>query len=290
MKKVLLPTSYPWLVTIAVAVILSLFEVTKNAEGAYIVNFRVTIATVVLLALFWLPFLLKVIALSGGGLKTSAGEANILGLEQLLSRLDTDTRREALSTYVAVVEAAESKSPESDQTRLREIRKELENQLASLSPKSQQARMQVETLSQLYESMREKMPSSPERTFKMSTIVAQARSIANEANYTTADLANLFREGSDGTRIVVLGILQQKPDPSLFSLVLEGIGKSRSAFEQYQALQVAGHMLPTLNTEQKRQLVETIMDQRSGGPGKYITPDSDRWRVSDRLLDAIDYS
>jgi hypothetical protein len=290
MKKVLLPTSYPWLVTIAVAVILSLFEVTKNAEGAYIVNFRVTIATVVLLALFWLPFLLKVIALSGGGLKTSAGEANILGLEQLLSRLDTDTRREALSTYVAVVEAAESKSPESDQTRLREIRKELENQLASLSPKSQQARMQVETLSQLYESMREKMPSSPERTFKMSTIVAQARSIANEANYTTADLANLFREGSDGTRIVVLGVLQQKPDPSLFSLVLEGIGKSRSAFEQYQALQVAGHMLPTLNTEQKRQLVETIMDQRSGGPGKYITPDSDRWRVSDRLLDAIDYS
>ena len=74
MDRILLPTPRPWLAAIGVAAALSIFEVTRTAAGALIVTARLTTTTVILVALFWLPFLLKVLALTGGGLKTVAGE------------------------------------------------------------------------------------------------------------------------------------------------------------------------------------------------------------------------
>ena len=287
LEKILLPTPRPWLVILGIAIILSVLDVTRTAEGKFAITFHLTSVTVLLVALVWLPFLLKVIAISGGGVKTAAGEASILGLEQLLSRLDPGTQREALSTYVTIVEAAQSRSPEVDQPRLRELREDLEHQLASLSPESQHAREQLKAFAKLYEATRNSMPPGPDRTFKMSTIVAQARAIASQAKYEPLEVSDLFAENTSGSRIVALAILQASPDPTFFSLAREAIGKSRSAFEQYHALRAVEGMVGALSPDQKRELDATLRDQRSGGPDKYIKPDSDRWTLSSRILNAL---
>lgn len=287
MERILLPMPRAWLVVLSVATVLSLFEVVRNAEGTFVINFRLTTTTVLLVALIWLPFLLKVIAISGGGLKTAAGEASILGLDQLFSHLDPGAQRELLSSAVAAADVAEPKSPTIEQPKLRELRHDLEHQLASLPPKTQQAREQLESLANLYEATRKNMSSSSERTFKMSTIIAQAKALALQANYEPMEVSNLFAKDTDGSRIIALALLQAKPDSRFFALVLPAISGSRSAFEQYQALRAAEQMLPMLNSDEKQRLVTTLRDQRSGGPGKYITRDSDRRPLSDRILSAL---
>ncbi len=67
-------------------------------------------------------------------------------------------------------------------------------------------------------------------------------------------------------------------------MVLPGIVSSRSAFEQYQALRAAEEMIQSLDASQLEKLVQAVRDQRSGGPGKFITRDSDRWAISERIL------
>ncbi len=76
-----------WIIIVTVIILLSMFEITqtteKNAEGTntnFTVNFHLTTITVVLVALIWLPSLLRVISLLGGGIKTSVGEASTEGL------------------------------------------------------------------------------------------------------------------------------------------------------------------------------------------------------------------
>ena len=81
-------------------------------------------------------------------------------------------------------------------------------------------------------------------------------------------------------------MVQAMPTTDYFELVLESIRKSRSAFEQYQGLQAAERILPLLNADQKKELVEVLEDQRSGAPGKYIKEGSDRWFLSNRILKA----
>ena len=286
-EKILLPTPLPWLVVLGIAIILSVFDVTRTTEGTFEITFHLTTVTVILVALVWLPFLLKVIAISGGGVKTAAGEASILGLDQLLSRLDPGTQREALSSYVTIVEAAQSRSPEGDQPRLRELREGLEHQLASLSPESQHAREQLKAFAKLYEATRNSMSPGSDRTFKMSTIMAQARAMASQAKYDPLEVSRLWGENSSGSRIIALAILQASPNPTFFPLALEAIGKSGSAFEQYHALRAVEEMVGALSPDQKQQLAVTLRDQRSGGSGKYINPDSDRWTLSSRILNAL---
>lgn len=76
-----------WLVVVVVIILLSMFEVTQttgsDAEGKttnLIMNFHLTSTTVALVALIWLPSLVRLISLLGGGVKTSVGEASTPGL------------------------------------------------------------------------------------------------------------------------------------------------------------------------------------------------------------------
>jgi hypothetical protein len=78
-----------WLLAVvAAAAVLSDFEVTRDAQGHLAVGFRVTATTMALVALVWLPALLGVFAVAGGGLKTPAGEATPGGLLDVLKALD----------------------------------------------------------------------------------------------------------------------------------------------------------------------------------------------------------
>lgn len=285
--RVLLPIPRPWLIALSLATFLSLFKISQTTEGGVLVGFEFTAISVTLLALFWLPFLLKVIALRGGSLKALGTEATFGGLMDIVSRLDPSDRREALPTLIATVETAESKSPVAERSRLRHVRSELESQLTTLAPEAQQARLQLQALARDYDNARETMKPSTERTLKLSSIVAQARALAKRAGYGSMEVSDLFAGESQGDRVVSLAIVQALRDTNFFDLVLQSIKESKSAFEQYEALNAAERMLSLLDNQQKKKLAALLEDQRSGKPGKHITRDSDRWFLSDRILKAI---
>jgi hypothetical protein len=138
---------------------------------------------------------------------------------------------------------------------------------------------------QLYESVRSEMPSGADRTWELEKVVAQVREIALRGGDVGAEVGALVAEDSDGSRLTALGILQARPDPAFFALVKDAIEASRSAFEQYHALMAARAMLPLLDNRQKLALHDALVDQRSGGEEKWITPGTDRWVVSARILD-----
>lgn len=265
-----------WLAVITLAAILSTIEFSLDADGAISLTFHVTAVTATLIALAWLPAVVKLMAFAGGGVKTPAIEATSPGLIKLLAESSAELQQ------------IEPELPTAQRRTIERIRKQQEHELASLSESEEQARQWLRDLARQYEQVRETMRSSPERTSIMGRIVAQVRAFATQAGYTPREIVALFETGTAGNRIVALGTLQAIPYPECFSIVLQGISSSMSAHEQYHALRAAEAMLPKLKADQKSQLAEALRDQRSKGEGRHITPESDRWAVSERILEELE--
>ena len=123
--RVLMPMSPSWLVAIGIAVVISLFDLSRTADGAVEVRFGVSTVSALLIALVWLPFLLKAIVLGGGTVKLQPVETSLPGLLDLLSRLEPETQRQVLPAYIQSVEEAETKAPPSERAGLRELRRDL---------------------------------------------------------------------------------------------------------------------------------------------------------------------
>lgn len=163
-------------------------------------------------------------------------------------------------------------------------RLEVERKLASFTSDINQAQQQLIQLAIEYENVRNTMPGGPARTSKMNALIAQVRSLAILVNYKPTSIIGLFNTGSPGNRIVALGLAQARPLPVLFEIVLKGISSSESAFEQYNALRVADDMLKSLKEDQRQQLKDAIEAERQKG---YISPETDRWYISERIMNAI---
>ena len=265
-----------WLAVIILGAILSTIELSRDAEGAYSFTIRVSTVTVILIALVWLPAVVRLMVLAGGGVKTPAIEATSPGLMKQLAESSAELQQLELQLPTAQRHAVER------------IRKQQERELASLSESEEQARQWLMDLAREYEQVRLTMPSSPERTSRMGTLVAQIRAFATRARYTPQEIVRLFETDEVGKRIVAIGTLQAIPYPECFDIVLQAIKFPKSAHEQYHALRAAEAMLPKLNADQERQLAEALRDQRSKGTDKYITPESDRWAVSERILEELE--
>jgi len=209
------------------------------------------------------------------------------GLPRVLASLDSADRRTALALLIAAYDTAANKATKVEQPKLQQTKAALESDLASLAPEAQEAREQLTKLAGLYEGLRRGMDPGTKRTVSLTSVVTQARALAERAGYGSKEINDLFAGDSEGARIVSLAIVQALPDPTFFGLALESIRNSRSAFEQYQALLAMERLLSKLSAGQKRELAVVVRDQRSGGPGKFITEGSDRWLVSGRILDAI---
>ena len=155
---------------------------------------------------------------------------------------------------------------------------------------------EAKKLAREYEELRKRMASGSKRTLEMETIVAQARFLGKQADYFTYDVKAMLSEGTDGERVIALGLLQtqiQKISKSefdeAFDLVLQAIRHSKSAFEQYHALRVAYLMMPCLSSpfekedSQKDQLYVTLEDQYS----QHIREGTDRRYIADKICAAI---
>lgn len=260
---------------------MSLFEVSRTSDGIVTVNFHITTTTIILIALYWLPPMLKVIAVTGGKIKTSLVEVELPGAVSWLEETDTETQRVLLSSFIAGIETIENPSPD-----VREHLSNYENRLAELPPPVQDANNQLKTNARLYNEIRN-LPRGSERTIKMGTIVNQIKSLVHLVDFKEIGFDKLVDSESQGDRIVGLALLQVKPDKLGFPLVKNAIGCSKSGFEQYQALRAAEQMLSILDNNEKQELVKVINEQRSEGDKKYIKPGTDRWGLSIRILNAI---
>jgi hypothetical protein len=212
-------------------------------------------------------------------------------IQKVLATLDPSDRREALGMLIGWTAVAESNAPKAQQPSLRETGRDLQTQLettlASLAPAAEQARTQLQEYARRYEKIRHDLSFGGARTAQFNSIVAQARALAKQTEYEVTQIRELFASQSPGNRLIALAIVQGVPNADLFEPVLQSIAHSMSGFEQYTALQAAVQILPFLSADQKLRLREALADQRSGGPGKYITPGTARRAISDHILEAI---
>jgi hypothetical protein len=260
---------------VVIAIIVSLFKIESSSKTGISVTFGASNITAILLAIMWLPTLLRVLALVGGGVKTSVGEATTSGL---------------LSQIIATFDTIESKLPDEDQRHVQEIRHTAEVELASQLPSSEASfQLEINSLAREYESIRKNMTSGYRRTQKMGEILAQARALASRAQFSSREIRRVFEADTDGNRLVAIGFIQALLSVDCFDIVLLAIRKPRSPFEQYHALRAAESMLPLLSNDLKKQLRDTLEYQRSGEEGTWINPQTahDRWQLSGSILEKI---
>jgi hypothetical protein len=283
-----------WLAAVGIVTMLSVFDVTRAADGGVVAAFRLTTVTPILIALVWLPVLVKQIVLTGGGIKTSFGEASTGGLLDLLKASDPGTQRAILPPLIAALDVGSTNAPTHEQPRYNQLRSVLETQLAAVpapTPNEERVQSQLQAYAQEYENLRRTLPSGIERTTRMETLVNRIMVLARQVNPTPQQIGPDFEQESDGNRVVALAIVRANPSPVSFDIVMDAISHSRSAFEQYQALVAADRMHARMSPDQQRDLVIALRDQRSNGPGKMITDsDPSRWNLSGSILKELEAS
>jgi hypothetical protein len=291
LMEIILPIPRWWMICIVIVFLFSSFEIRRSDNGLFTGTFRISGVGITLFALMWLPVLLKLIGLSGIGLKTSGVEASTGGLLDLLKALDPSAQRETLPPVIAALEVAETEGGGAKQPTTQRLRQQLQDQLASLPtiPKdAQQARAELNNYAREYERIRHDMPSGSARTIRLSALVSRIMALAEQAKLKPEELKEKFESGKEGDRIVALAISRVLPDPRNFEMVAEGIDKSKSPFDQYQALRAVEEMFPLLDAKQKQQLEKVLTRQRSGLEGTFINrSDMSRWNLSGSLLDAL---
>lgn len=292
LMAIILPIPRWWLVGIVIVFLFSSFEIKRTDTGLFAGSFRISGIGIALLALVWLPVVLKLIGLTGIGLKTSGVEASTGGLLELLKALDPNAQRETLPPVIAALEVAEAENLTAAKPEAQELRRELQNQLASLPvlPKDvAQARAELEKYAREYEQLRRDMGSGSARTIRMTALVSRMVALANQCQFKPEELKELFDKGNEGDRIAAIAMAYASADARNFYVVAKGISPARSAFEQFQALRAAGEMLPFLNAEQRRQLKQLLLHERSGAAGTRINEnDISRWGTSGTLLKALE--
>jgi hypothetical protein len=234
-----------------------------------------------LVALVWLPALLGVFAVAGGGLTTPAGEATTGGLLDVLKALDPTTGREVLPSLAATLDRAEATADGADRAEVQTLRQTVEGALAAALPvDTRQAREELNEAAERYEAIRRTEPAGDARTFRLERLLARMRAVAKQARFTVAELDERFA-GFDappaGQRIVGLALLQALPSGDRYlDVAVQAITGCLSAFEQYHALRAAQGMLPALDAEHRRRLAAAIQSQRE--EGGHIRPGTDAGR------------
>jgi len=277
----------PWTGLMLVVALLSSLHLTVTSRGAVSGSFGLSALTGILLALIWLPALLKVITLAGGGVKTPAGEASTGGLLGVISAFAPERKREALPPLLAALTSPEVLADPAQRTAAEPIRRDLEIQFASATLPATGVREKVAAYAREYERLRT-TPASDQRTYRMTTLMAEARAIARAAPLPFIDIRNMLENGSDGERVIALAITQDQPDIRLFPLILNAITDSRSAFEQYQALGAALEVLPMIQLDSSRQgelrkaLTAAVENERNG-----IEQDTSRLMLVQAIEDSL---
>jgi hypothetical protein len=142
-------------------------------------------------------------------------------------------------------------------------------------------RPDVEAFARRYEESRQ-LPAGPLRTSEMEGITNIARQAATSQGWTAEQTRELFLQDSPGARIFALGLMLGNTDLADFSNVVDAVGQSKSAFEQYQGLLLAKTMLDSLDETQRQTLREAVSAQLT--QRGWIRNEGARWTVARSIL------
>ena len=159
--------------------------------------------TAAVIALVWLPTLLRAIALTGGNLKTPAGDASTTGLLRYFSALPPDQQEESLAAAAAEAHQPEVTGTPDEQSNARQVREELEEAIGEIPRPAADVARRLNEIATEYENLRAEMTSGGERTRAMTELMARARGLAASRlrrGDPSADPHRWYRTDSEGGR------------------------------------------------------------------------------------------
>jgi hypothetical protein len=175
-----------------------------------------------------------------------------------------------------LIRRADELERQGDTAAAEQLREEAERLLLQASPAARR-----------YEELRLTQPAGSQRTAELyKALVDVARQFSKDQHPSAEVVRNMFRRDREGDRVFALVLMQEDPNTGDLASVLDAISRSRSAFEQYQALASALKMLPRLDSSKRKQLAGAIRQQMK--PGGYITPFTDRYTLAQRILNVTD--
>jgi hypothetical protein len=243
-----------WICVMLVAAVLAALDVKRSTHGDYAIGFHVRTASLVALALIWLPLLLRVFALVGGSFKAAGVEASVRGV---LPQAD------AIEISVKARQVASAGDDVERRVAAQDL-EELVNRLAVATDREVTlADSVLEQLGREYERLRRELPPGSRRTAAMTRVVNEARARAALAPRLARGAASgLLRSHRAGDRIVALGLAQETGNASAFDDVLRIILGSASAFEMFHALLALQEMSFGLSESQKRSAIDALNAER----------------------------
>lgn len=244
-----------WICVMLAAAILAALDIRRSPDGSYAIGFRVETASLVALALIWLPLFLRVFALVGGSVKAAGVEASVPGVLSQADAIDISVKARQVTSA-------------GDEVERRAAAQDLEesvNRLALAADRDVTLGDAVlEQLAREYERLRRELPPGSRRTAAMTRIVNEARARAALAPRSAREAASqLLRSRRPGDRIVALGLTQETGHSGAFDEVLHLVCGSASAFEMFHALLALQEMSFGLSESQKRRAVEALDAERA---------------------------
>lgn len=281
--RLLAPTKR-WVTLVAVAALLSCVEFTRNTSGNGSLSFRMSAITVTCIVAVWLPGLIRLVALAGGGIKTGLGEATSPGITALLAAMTPEAKSRSIPPLVAALRVSEASFSAEQERSSQDARATLEAQLSTvIASDASSGRNVLDEQANDYESTRTQMGPGIERTMKMEQSMAIARAAARRARLPAQEVLSRFDDGTDGKRITALAALQVRPQPESLANVQSAIQHPRSQFEQYHALVAARALVSSLDAAQRAELHGAVSGVLADGEAR-IDPMSDRYPLASALL------
>ena len=130
-----------------------------------------------------------------------------------------------------------------------------------------------------YEELRRTQDTGQKRTILQEELMKHARAYMSRSSLNMADIRDLWTSPRLGLRILVLAHMYEKQDMRDLDLLIDGIEDSRSAFEQYHAMQLISGLTQTLPKKDLARTRATISRAKKSGQ---FGPSSDRcghWRL-----------
>ncbi|GAA4885105.1 hypothetical protein [Serinicoccus chungangensis] len=132
------------------------------------------------------------------------------------------------------------------------------------------------------EMIRRTMPSSWQRTTVLEELMHQARGLAN-AGTSAQEVKRLFDTGTDGDRVSAIGIMQARPEFADLDCLAAAVMRSRSAFEQYQALRAVDEAVSRLPQDSALRADLLTMVADALARDTLLRDSSDRRHLAERL-------
>jgi len=270
----------PWVLTVAVLAVLSSITVEHPASGGWGVDVNVDAATIGIVALVWLPALLRLLSLTGGKVKAAGVEASSGGLlgspENLIEDL-TEIRTGA--------EEAGRRAPEIDRA-MEQVQRQIDEMASEyLSGSDAVTEHSISRIADEYEAIRSTMPPGSARTTRMTRVVNEARVRAGANRDTARRLAiPLLHSEKEGQRIVALAMLQEAPSNKAVDGVLNLVSDSATAFEMFHALVALREIAPKMSVEELAHAISVLTAEKSDPRGVGVMADANLPGLIDDVL------